>query len=92
MRFFCLYILFVLFIMFSHHFFYVSLLSVHFKQYFFVFPTLEICSKFSEFPELTQHCSFCPYIYTLCVSVASFTLSVSSSMFVYPIDVFTSFP
>lgn len=60
-------VLFVLFIIFSHHFFYVSLPPMHFKQYFF--SALEVCSKLSEFSELTHFYSFYPYICMLCVTL-----------------------
>jgi len=43
-----------------------------------VFPALEICSKFSEIPELTHFCSFVLTFYMLCVTFPPYTPSVSS--------------
>jgi hypothetical protein len=83
MGFFLLYILFVLFIMFSHHLLYVSLLPMHFKQYFLLFlQHLKFVPNFQNFPCLPISVLFVLTFYLLCVTFASYNLSVSSSMFV----------
>lgn len=57
-----------------------------------VFQHLKFVQNFQNFPTLSISIPFFVTFYMLCVTFASYTLSVSSSMFVYPIDVFTLFP
>jgi hypothetical protein len=79
--------------MFTHHFYYLSLLSVHLKLYFVLFfQHLKFVQNFQTFPSSPISFPFVLTFYMLCVTFTSPTLSALSSMFVYPIDVFTSFP
>jgi hypothetical protein len=56
------------------------------------FQHLKFVQNFQKFPSLPISVPFVFTFYMLCVTFASYTLSVSSSMLAKPIDVFTLFP